>query len=69
MTFWTKYHKEMPILCRMVRRIFPARACCLTDVERPFSLTGRICFPLRNRLLPSIVNIKYSSSVGQKEPL
>ena len=68
MTFWTKYHKEMPILCRMVRRMFPARACCSTDVERLFSLTGRICFPLRNRLLPSImVNILACMSIWRRE--
>jgi hypothetical protein len=67
MTFLTKYHKEMPILCRMVRRIFPARACCSTDVERLFSLTGRICFPLHNRLLPRMVNILACMSIWLRE--
>lgn len=66
MTFWTKYNKEMPILCRMVRRIFPARACS-TDVERLFSLTGRICSPLRNRLLPSMVNILACMNIWLRE--
>ena len=32
MMFWSKYHENLPILFRIVCRIFPARACS-TDVE------------------------------------
>ncbi len=55
LVFWHAQRVTMPILFGNLRRVLPARACC-TDVERFFSLTGRICSPLRSNLLPAMVN-------------
>lgn len=45
---------RMPILIRIVRRIFPAQAFYLFYLCRAaILLTERICCPLQNRLLPN----------------
>ena len=55
MVFWSKRFQSMPILFGIVRILLPARACS-TNVERLFSLTGRICLPLRSSLSSDMVN-------------
>jgi hypothetical protein len=55
MTFWSDNHYSLPILFRIARRILPARPCS-TDVERLFSLTGRICAPNRLNMSGHLIN-------------
>jgi hypothetical protein len=55
LAFWSAHHTSLPIVFRIARRVVPARSSS-TDVERLFSLTGRICSPTRSSLKPAMVN-------------
>ncbi len=55
MLFWSAHYLALPLLFSIVKRILPARSCS-KNIERLFSLAGRICPPFRSSLSADMVN-------------
>jgi hypothetical protein len=54
LVFWPRHASLFPILARLARRFLaPAPTSC--NVEEMFSVVGRICSPLRSRLVPEML--------------